>query len=261
MLDKLKAVFIDYVSYFDVDNVMVSHKVTHTMHVADNSAQIAKSLALSQNDIELAWILGLLHDFGRFEQFKQYGTFRDSESVDHAELGANLLFGEGYINRFIQVGLPKEELSMIEVAIRQHNKLSLSIDLSERTKLFSQILRDADKIDIFRVVDELPFEQRAGKSINSFVEKDEASNECMKYIYLHKCIPRNLIKSRFEVFLSHVCLAFELCYEESKRIVINQGYLKHLLYSIKDNSDLNEKQINQLEQAKNELEKYLGIAI
>ena len=36
----------------------------------------------------------MLHDIGRFEQIKRYGTFNDSKSVDHGEFGADLLFKE-----------------------------------------------------------------------------------------------------------------------------------------------------------------------
>lgn len=248
---------MEYVSHYDMSNIMVSHKVTHTMQVAEHSARIAKSLGLCERDIFLAWMLGLLHDFGRFEQFRRYGTFRDSESADHAELGADILFYEGYIESFVQAGLPREELSLVQTAIRQHNKLMLSDVLPDRTRMFSQILRDADKIDIFRVVNELPFEQRAGKSVGSFLEKEEASPECMEYVFRHRCIPRALIRSRFEVLLSHICFAFELYYEESWRIVTEQGYLRQLLATVDESGApvWDGKPCRQLEQCRLEIEK------
>ena len=75
--------------------------------------------------MDFAWLLGLLHDIGRFEQVKRYNTFNDSQSVDHAELGADILFKEGLIDRFPTVSLPEGWPKTAETAIRQHNKLAL----------------------------------------------------------------------------------------------------------------------------------------
>lgn len=261
--EKARAAFMDYVADYDMEDVMIRSKVTHTMRVAAFAERIARSIDMDDSDSYLAWMLGLLHDFGRFEQVRRFGTFIDSHSIDHAELGADLLFKEGYIDRFIEAGLPKEETELAETAIRQHNKLNLPEDLPERTKVFSQILRDADKVDIFRVLCELPFEQRAGKSIGRFVEKDEASPECMAYIHEHRCVPRALVQSRFEGRLSHICLAFELVYDESRRIAIEQGYLKKLFSTCDDNGNpiWSDKETIQLEDSHRELEKCWGITI
>jgi HD superfamily phosphodiesterase len=261
--EQARAAFMDYVSGYNMDDIMTSSKVTHTIRVAEFCRRIAASLEMSDSDVALAWMLGLLHDFGRFEQIKRYGTFIDSHSVDHAELGADILFKDGEIGRFIEAGLPAEESCLIETAIRLHNKLNLPEDLPERTKVFSQILRDADKIDIFRVLDEMSFEQRAGKSLGLFIEKDEASPEVMEYVYLHRCIPRALVQSKFEGAISHICLAFELVYDESRRITIEQGYFKKLFAKEAPTGTplWNEKETRQLEQLHHEIEKYWGTAI
>ena len=44
----------------------------------------------------------MLHDIGRFEQIRRFGTFNDVQSVDHAEFGADLLFKEGLIRKFAE---------------------------------------------------------------------------------------------------------------------------------------------------------------
>ncbi len=257
MNEQVKSAFIEYARHYDMGDAMISSKVAHTMRVADFCVRIAKSLNVTDRDVELAWTLGLLHDFGRFEQIKRYGTFIDAHSVDHAELGADILFKGGEIDRFVKAGLPEEEFELIEAAIRLHNKLEIPNELDDRSKFFSQILRDADKIDIFRVLDEMSFEQRAGKSLGRFIEKEEASPEIMEYVFLHRCIPRKLVQSKFEGNISHICLAFELVYEESRRIAIEQGYLKKLFLIRDDSGNLiwNEKETRQLEQVHTEVEK------
>ena len=44
--------------------------------------------------MDIAWLTGLLHDVGRFEQQRVYGTFTDADSIDHAKYGARILFGK-----------------------------------------------------------------------------------------------------------------------------------------------------------------------
>lgn len=48
-----------------------------------------KSIDLDGGDQNFSWFLGLLHDIGRFEQVKRFGTFSDIQSVDHAGRGGD----------------------------------------------------------------------------------------------------------------------------------------------------------------------------
>jgi hypothetical protein len=177
--------------------------------------------------------------------------------VDHAELGADILFKEGKIELFIEAGLDREYLKLTETAIRQHNKLKLPDDIDDRTRTFCDLLRDADKIDIFRMVDEIPLDKRAGTSRGSLRDKEEASEKVMEYVINHRCIPRDLIESAFELHISHICMAFEIVYEESRRIILEQGYLKHLLALEDDKGERlwNGKESMQLKCMEEELKK------
>lgn len=249
--------FMDYAAGYDTSDILISSKIAHTMKVASYAERIAESIALTKEEKAYAWLLGLLHDFGRFEQVKRYGTFSDIQSVDHAELGADILFKEGKIELFIEAGLDREDLKLTETAIRQHNKLKLPDDIDDRTRTFCDLLRDADKIDIFRMVDEIPLDKRAGTSRDSLMDKEEASEEVMEYVKNHSCIPRDIIESGFELHISHICMAFEIVYEESRRMILEQGYLKHLL-ALKDDKGeglWNEKESRQLKCTEEELGK------
>ncbi|MCR4657715.1 MAG: HD domain-containing protein [Lachnospiraceae bacterium] len=261
--DIAQKAFMDYAGKYDASDPLIYSKIDHTMRVAGNAEQIAVSIGMDRDDTDFGWMLGLLHDFGRFEQVRRFGTFVDSHSVDHAELGADLLFKEKKISLFSESGFKEADHQIAETAIRQHNKLKLPEDLDERTRLFCELLRDADKTDIFRVIDEMPFEQRIGKSLGMLEEKDEASPECMECIRLHRCIPRAYVHSHFEGRLGHVCLAFELVFEESRRIALKQGHLKHLLAETDENGEQiwNDRETGQLRFLKDELEKYWGMAL
>lgn len=231
MIDRQRAegAFRAYTAQYDLNNSMIRHKVEHTFRVAGNCERIAESLGMGGEDAAFAWFLGLLHDMGRFEQVRRFGTFVDSVSVDHAEFGADLLFRENLIREFAGEGFPEEDKALLETAIREHNKLTLPENLDERTGCFCNVIRDADKADIFRVVAELPFEERIGSSRSLIQEGEEASEAVMDCVMQHRCIPRALRKTRFEGHISHCCFAFEMVFPETRRIVREQGFLNQLL--------------------------------
>ena len=256
MIDRkhAQAAFQAYTAQYDLNNGMIRHKVEHTFRVAGNCERIAESLGMQGEDRTFAWFLGLLHDIGRFEQVRRFGTFIDSVSVDHAEFGADLLFRENLIGEFIGEGFPEEDKVLLETAIRQHNKLTLPESLDERTGCFCDLIRDADKADIFRVVAELPFEERIGTSKALFQEGEEASEAVMDCVREHRCVPRAIRKTRFEGSISHCCLAFELVFPETRHIVREQGYLNRLL----SECGTSEKEREQLRTVRREIEAAFG---
>ena len=128
------------------------------------------------------------------------------------------------------------------------------------TRRFCEIIRDADKTDIFRVVAELPFEQRIGTSRGLIAEGDEASGAVMECVLQHRCIPRAIRRTRFEGRIAHCCLAFELVFPESRRIVREQGFLNRLLAEYDDAGKplWTEKERAQLRVVRNEIERTFG---
>lgn len=224
-MDKIraKAAFEAYAEKYDTENINIRLKIDHTYRVAEFCERISKSLTDNTADIELAWMLGLLHDIGRFEQLKRYNTFVDKDSIDHAELGADILFSNGLIYEFMnEPGI----FPLIETAIRLHNKLNVPEELDEKTQFFTNILRDADKCDIFRVICEPPFEGRAQAILANPKPARDLVMNCIKE---HRCVPRTFNSTPFESLLSQCCLAFELVYDESRMIVKEQGYLSRLM--------------------------------
>ena len=229
-MNRAKAVnaFDTYVSNYDRDNLMIFQKAAHSYRVAEIAERIARSLG-QEELVDFAWLLGLLHDIGRFEQAKRYNTFADSQSVDHAELGADILFKEGLIDCFPTETLPEGWQNIAETAIRQHNKLALPGGLDKDTETLSNILRDADKVDIFRVLNEISYADRNGGRQPVRPDNDELSPEVMACVREHRCVPSGVRKTFFDRRVSHCCLAFELIYEESRKIATEQGYLLKLL--------------------------------
>ena len=74
-IEKAKNVFQNYVEKYDATNTRIAYKIGHTYRVVDLAERIARDLKLESEDVELAKMIGLLHDIGRFEQVRRYDTF------------------------------------------------------------------------------------------------------------------------------------------------------------------------------------------
>ncbi len=230
--NRIDNAFKEYTDRYDSTDLKIKLKIDHTYRVADNAVLIARDIGLDEKDVFLSYCMGVLHDFGRFEQVKTYGTFVDRASVDHAELGADLLFKKGHFNDFFDEGdMSPEILSLTELVIRQHNKLTLPEGLSERETLFCNIIRDADKVDIFRVLAEIDYEDRnvPGMGNDNGIKRECARDSIMQCVREKRCVKREPGRSRFEIWISRMCMAFELVYPMSRKLTKEQGCLARIL--------------------------------
>lgn len=252
--------FAEYVRNYDPSDEKIKLKINHTYRVAGLCQRIAESLGLSELDVDIAWLLGMLHDIGRFEQIRRFGTFNDVQSVDHAEFGADLLFKEGLIRKFAEGYYEECELAepenqedeqiiknnehhnkdtgLLEMAIRQHNKYRVKEDLTERQRMFCDILRDADKVDIFKVNADIPME------IIYDVTTEELKNgvitkEVLESFYKKETVLKSVRRSAVDHIVGHISLLFELVYKESYRQAKEQGYVYKLLNFKSDVPEVN----------------------
>lgn len=252
--------FAEYVRNYDPSDEKIKLKIDHTYRVAGLCQRIAESLGLSEPDVDIAWLLGMLHDIGRFEQIRRFGTFNDVQSVDHAEFGADLLFKEGLIRKLAEGYYEECELAepenqedeqiiknnehhnkdtgLLEMAIRQHNKYRVKEDLTERQRMFCDILRDADKVDIFKVNADIPME------IIYDVTTEELKNgvitkEVLESFYKKETVLKSVRRSAVDHIVGHISLLFELVYKESYRQAKEQGYVYKLLNFKSDVPEVN----------------------
>jgi len=219
--NKVKKVFADYASLYDSTNPKIALKIVHTYKVSELCKEIAISENLSEDDVELAWLIGMLHDVGRFEQLKRYNTFMDSQSVDHALLGARILFEDGLIRNFIE---DSSEDNIIDAAIRYHSAYRIPEDIDDRTKFFCHIIRDADKLDILRVQLDTPLEQIYDVTTED-LRNSEVSSQVLASFHEKHATLRSLKKTPVDHVVGHISLAFELVYKRSIQLVLEQGYL------------------------------------
>jgi putative nucleotidyltransferase with HDIG domain len=137
--------FDKYTSNYDMNEEFYRLKYNHSKRVMNLMVKYAKKLGFSERDIELAKIIGLLHDIARFEQWRIYHTFSDLESVDHADFGVQILFEDGLIKKFTD---RVEDYELIKFAIKNHNKFKLVDCGNPRYMKFAKLIRDVDKMDI-----------------------------------------------------------------------------------------------------------------
>ncbi len=229
-LDKVKEVFTNYVNTFDWNMREIPLKYYHTLEVAKICNQLAKRLHLSDEDVELATLIGFLHDIGRFYQLTKTGTFKDIK-MDHAEYGVKLLFDEGMIRSFIAD--PKYD-EIIKKAVRNHNKYAVEEELNERERLFANIIRDCDKIDIFRVLvvyyqDEI-IDSPSAKILTDFLNE--------KAIWIKD------IKNKADAVICKMAYIFDIHYKEAIDILKEKGYYLEYINKVKVNKE-NEEMFNQ----------------
>lgn len=223
----VRRAFATYIEAYDISDPKIKLKVDHTYRVASLCDRIARSIDMSQSDVDLAWLLGILHDIGRFEQVRRYGTFNDAISVSHAALGVSVLFDDGHINDY----LPKatqETLELVKTAVATHSDYRLQSGIADRTRVFCDILRDADKIDILKAntltptadIFDVPEEQ---------IEASPVSQRALDGFYEHRTLRRDERTSPADSLISYACFVFELVYPESVRIAQEQGHVFDVL--------------------------------
>ena len=128
--------FYDFVSKYDITNDNIIRKIIHINTVADTCFLIACRMGLPEKDRDLAYLTGILHDIGRFEQWKLYKTFNDRQSVDHGDLSYELS------KKFDLSMLDEEDRENVRLAVKYHTKPYPGSN--ERVKLFNRIIFCAD---------------------------------------------------------------------------------------------------------------------
>ena len=159
--DAAKAAFEAYLDEYDRADDKIHLKIVHTYGVVDAAEDIARRMGLDEEDVQLAKVIGLLHDIGRFEQIKRFDSFEPG-TMEHAVYGAQLLFGpEKMIRRFV-----KDDRfdSLICTAIEKHSDFKLEGIHDARTLFHAKLIRDADKLDNCRVKLEASIEAMLGVS-------------------------------------------------------------------------------------------------
>lgn len=212
--------FIKYTKNFNLKDNHLKRKYLHSLRVMEISNKIAKNIKLKDEEVEIATLIGLLHDIGRFEQFTKYGTFRDRESIDHGDFGVEILKEDNYIKKYLK---DEEYIDIVYMAIKNHNKYKIENGLSEKQEMFCKIIRDADKIDIFYEMANIFYDTKEIEEINKSIIKDNI----IAKIYEKEAINRKEFKEKGKLIQLLVMLAFlfDINYKVSLEIISKEKYI------------------------------------
>lgn len=231
---------LDYMLSFESENQLMqksySLKREHINRVIGYTEVLTRSLELEQDMVLIAQLAALLHDVGRFEQFKQYQTFNDLVSLDHAELGVGLIDVKEWLK-----DLPEEIQLRIKQAVYYHNKPSIPKTENENIIFLSQIIRDADKIDILDIsIKEfsLPTINRNPFFSLELEDSTIVSKQITKSILAGKLPEKKDVKTITDFILIQMSYVLDINFKKSFSIINDKRYLKLLFEALPKSDDV-----------------------
>jgi putative nucleotidyltransferase with HDIG domain len=235
-LDLFKQWFSDYTACFSSSDAFIQDnikmKIEHTFEVCKNIILIATSEKIKEDDCRLAEAIALFHDLGRFEQFMRYRTFKDSDSENHAFLGAEILKKTGILSH-----LSQKERNLIVKVVECHNLMEIPgyIENSKELHFYLKLIRDADKLDILRIISENYKE--GPKSKNPAFElylSDTAgfSEPIIKDILNNKMAKMGDVKNLNDIKLLRLSWIFDINFPSTFMILKEKKYLDTIISSM-----------------------------
>ncbi|OGW38511.1 MAG: HD family phosphohydrolase [Nitrospirae bacterium RBG_13_39_12] len=232
--------FSDYCKSFyssDIDDQRNIHlKEQHTHDVCKNIIKISEGLYLGNDQIMLAETVALFHDIGRFPQYAEYKTFRDSISVNHGLLGAKTIVE----NKILQ-NLSVDEQELIIRSVKFHNAFSVPKNEKKDIVFFIKLIRDADKLDIWRVFEEYyesPDEKKASAIGLGLLDIPEYSEDVLACLYEKKIVPLSKLKTLNDFRLLQLSWIYDLNFNPSFMLLLKRDYIDRITAKLPKTEDI-----------------------
>jgi putative nucleotidyltransferase with HDIG domain len=212
-------------------------KECHTHRVCGLTRKLAAALKLDAMQTRTAETIALFHDIGRFEQFQRYRTYKDSTSEDHAEMGLAILRQERILEP-----LENEERHWIERAIEYHNKKSMPDGLDESTALFSKMIRDTDKVDIYKLSVEnfqLYYQNPCTFRLEiEFPDEPCCSPEILQALAKGELVDYRCLRTMNDVKLLQLGWVYDIYFDATLREIFEAGYLRQIIAMLPEDKDI-----------------------
>lgn len=210
-------------------------KKDHSIRVAEISLLLADKLDFTEEQKQIAFFAGLFHDIGRFRQLVEFDTFHDEKSVDHADYGIQILQD---VTIFKTTEFVNKELVL--KAISNHNKFKIQDGLSEQELLFCKLLRDADKLDIFKVLTEYYLNRNSvpNHTLTWDLPKGSVVSPAVaKEVLAGKLVSKKNVASEIDVKIMQLSWVFDLNFKPSFESLLKNRFLE-LIYGTLSKNDL-----------------------
>jgi len=205
-------------------------KFAHTDRVRENIIIIARTLEMNEGDLNLAQAIAILHDVGRFEQLRDFGSFDDRKTLDHALLGLKVMNRSKVLCR-----LPKRDRNLIRRSIWDHNKYRIPDSEKAEVALFSKLIRDADKLDILGIVAE-HFESRdhhPNRALDfGLADEPQLTQNPVSYILQEKMVKIDDLRTLGDMRLLYLSWIFDINFPATFVAIKERNYPEKLLSGI-----------------------------
>lgn len=250
---KIKDFFTLYTAQFHSDDPYFQQNIdlkrNHSYRVWENTADLAQHLQCSGQEQILIETAGLLHDIGRFKQFEVYGTFSDKKSVNHAQLSVEVIRENNLLE-----DLDSAEQESIITAVFNHNKKEIPDDLSKRDRLFVKILRDSDKLDIWKIVTDY-YCQTEGTTNNTLQldlpDEPEINPHNIEDLLQERMVDLQNLKTLNDFKLLQIGWIYDLNFHRSYEILKEKNYLESIFDTLPETP--------QIKKIRNKVREYLEI--
>lgn len=190
-LTAVKAFFDRYTQAFlvpDPPHHAYRLKIDHTRRVWENVIDLCKKVNVKTGVSLRAQAAALLHDLGRFPQYRDFQTFSDAVSVNHAALGCREIKAHGVLERF-----DPGDRNTVLLAVEYHNRYHIPCETDPDAHLVTRLLRDADKLDILKVMTE---KYEADGENPSFITLNLSADDRVSDELLRQVKSKQLLDSR-----------------------------------------------------------------
>jgi hypothetical protein len=215
---------------------MMGLKLVHSRRVAAEARSLAAELGWERGDQNTAEALGWLHDTGRFSQMAEFGTFRDAHSVSHALRGHEVLSQAGILRN-----CSAKRARQILDSVLHHSGLKVPSDVHADSLAFVRLIRDADKLDIFRVFSEVILENRVDdypEIVHGVDLNGAPSPELLQELGAGRVPGYRLVRSLNDWKLLLVSWVYDLCYVPTCRRVLERGVVSSLAEMMPNTPDV-----------------------
>lgn len=242
-----KKIFARYLHQYDTEDAKIRLKIVHTYGVVRSAETLCEALGLSQEDTDLARHIALLHDIGRFEQLSRYHSFDDS-IIPHAELSLSILFDDRMIEEFI----PERDYDpIIFTAIKNHGLYRMDETVTGRELLHSRIIRDADKLDNFRVKEQDSIE--AMLDVDPTALGSEEITDPILQCFLNRIPIKNADRvTHMDMWISYIGYIYDLNFPESRRLVADRAIVDKLIDRVYYSNEATRRKMELIRQAARE---------
>lgn len=236
-LEIAKNAFEKFLDGFDRNDEKIALKIVHTYGVVHYTKLVCQRMKLNEEDTNLALLIALLHDIGRFEQVRLYDSFEHT-TMSHAHFGVELLQKDSFLRQFI---FDDKYDEIIYAAIYHHSDYILESSGDERIDFFCKMIRDTDKLDNCRVKLVDSIEVLLNES------KEQVGSEAISEKVWQSCLNQESVllsdrQTKVDYWVSYIAYFFDINFKESFQIIEENDFVSKTIHRIPySNQDTKEK--------------------